>query len=179
MAKLILAMLALAGLALAGCIGETPASTVTKTVTNQATAPTQGALHSQLHALYADTPYLNAAGTAPVATPAHEWLTLGDGNLAYLHWDNDDPMKATKLAFYGDALGPLKGCKGDGGISQAQIDAGFSHFHKLKADSFAAGHGPILGAPATTGYWLRHTDAMSGQFTHIPGLDNRGVVEAC
>lgn len=158
MAKLTLALIALSGLALAGC-----------------TSDDGGDLKAQLHALYSDKPYLNAAGTAPVDTPAHEWLVKENGGLLFLHWNNDDPMAADMLAFTGDGIGPVKGCVGAGGISQAQIDAGFNHFHKLRANDFAAGHHMDPNNKDVMGYWLRHFDASSGGIFN--GLDSTHLAQ--
>lgn len=163
MAKTLFALLALGGLALSGCTSD------------------DGDLKGQLHDLYSDRPYLNAAGTAPVATPAHEWLVKSNGGLLFLHWDNDEPQDADMLAFTGDGIGPVKGCRGAGGISQAQIDDGFNHFHKLRANDFAAGHHMDPANKDVMGYWLRHFDASNGEIFN--GLDStalpQNALKAC
>jgi len=129
MAKLVLAALALALLALAGCSSSTPsADAMTPTTAQQST------LHAQLHGFFDDTPYLGAGSSmmaVPGGTPAHEWHVLPDGRLEYLHWDAADPTMAEKLLFVGDTLpGPSMGCLGAGGVTQAQLDAAFE---KLRA----------------------------------------------
>lgn len=133
-------------------------------------------LHHQLHAFFSDQPFLGPGSSmdpVPGGTPAHEWRTLSDGRLEYLHWDNSDPALATKLLFVGDAVGPLMGCMGEGGVSQAQIDAGYDHFHKLHAASFAAGHHMDASDAHAMGYWLRHLDANDGSVFH--GLDSTNL----
>lgn len=130
-------------------------------------------LRAQLHGFFSDDPFLGPDGSAdlvPGGTPAHEWRSLVDGRLEFLHWDDADPMRATKLLFVGDAVGPLMGCLGEGGVSQAQIDAGYDHFHKLHAASFAAGHHMDPNDAHAMGYWLRHLDANDGSVFH--GLDS-------
>ena len=178
MAKLVLATLALAALTLAGCSslsGTDGATTETKTVT--ASPAGQSSLHAQLHGFFSDMPYLGAGSSmiaVPGGTPAHEWHVLPDGRLEYLHWDNADPTMAEKLLFVGDTLpGPVMGCLGEGGVTQAQIDAGYTHFHKLHAGSFDAGHHMDPNDPHAMGYWLRHVSADDGSIFH--GLDSQSL----
>ncbi len=177
MAKLILALLAVGALALAGCMSDTSAPmTVTKTSTQTVQATNDSPLHAQLHQFYNQQPY-KAAGTSmadvPGGTPDHEWRVLQDGRLEYLHWDtassNGDISKADKLLFIGDGV-PGLDCLGVGGISQAQIDAGYNHFHKLHAGSFAAGHHMDPADNHVTGYWLRHLAPADGSIFF--GLDS-------
>lgn len=149
MAKTLVAMLALAGLALAGCTSND----------SDDAEPVKD--FSQLHALFSDRPY-KLTGGGDVVTPAHEWLIQADGTGNFLHWNNDDPMQATALVFFGDLLGPLKGCIGAGGISQAQFNSGFVHFHKGTAASWDAGHHGDNANPNLMGYWLRHNSPTTG-----------------
>lgn len=133
-------------------------------------------LVQQLHGFFSDDPFLGPGSSTeavPGGTPAHEWRKLSDGRLEYLHWDNADPANATKLLFVGDAVGPLMGCLGEGGVSQAQIDAGYNHFHKLRAASFAAGHHMDPNDARAMGYWLRHLDANDGSVFY--GLDSTNL----
>lgn len=110
---------------------------------------------AQLRALYVDNPMKGGQ-----ATPAHQFLDQGDGRFLFLHWNNPDASKATGLAFVGDAF-RARGCVGDGGVTQAQIDAGYVHFHKQSAANWDQGH-HADSDPDTMGYWFRHIAAAPG-----------------
>lgn len=174
MAKPLLATFALALLALAGCAAP-DADGPSESMTPQG----QSSLHAQLHSFFSDDPYLGAgANMSPVpgGTAAHEWHVLPDGRLEYLHWDHADPAMAEKLLFIGDTIpGPVMGCLGAGGVSQEQIDQGYTHFHKLHAASFDAGHHMDPADPHAMGYWLRHISAEDGSIFH--GLDSQGLAQ--
>lgn len=139
MAKTLLATLAFAGLVLAGCTSSDSAGTAS---TDQSV--------SQLHAAFHDQPFRGGQDT-----PMHEWVTHADGRLSFLHWNTEDPLDADGIWFVGDGI-KAKGCKGAGGISQAQYDAGYVHFHKESAADWNVGHGTDASNPNLMGYWLRH-----------------------
>lgn len=142
--------------ALAGCAGTS----------------TQGGLVKQLHDAYVDQPYKGGQ-----ATPDHEWAYIDSSKnrIAFLHWmpkdskdkeTGGDPEKADVLFATGDGF---KGtwCLGSGGITQAQIDAGYVHFHKETSATWDAGHG---GTEKTqVGWWLRHIAAGDG-VEMMPGV---------
>lgn len=137
-------------LALSGCAG---------------TDDNAGKLTATLHATYDDQPF---KGGQP--TPDHEWsfIDATKMHISFLHWmpkthggeeTGGDADKADHLFATGDGF-KAKWCKGDGGIDQEQIDAGYVHFHKETSANWDAGHG---GTSATqVGYWLRHVAAESG-----------------
>ena len=139
MAKSLLALLALSGLALAGC---------TDADGDAADAEDQS-VH-QLHAAFHDQPYRGGQ-----ATPMHEWIDHGDGLISFIHWNAEDPASADGIWFVGDGI-KAKGCIGSGGISQAQYNAGYVHFHKESAANWDMGHGANPTNPNLMGYWLRH-----------------------
>lgn len=137
MAKMpMFALLALAGLALAGCA--------------QPSAPAADRSVDQLHGAYHEQPYKGGQ-----ATPMHEWIDHGDGRVSFIHWNAEDPRAADGIWFVGDGVKAM-GCIGTGGISQAQYDAGYSHFHKESAANWDMGHGADPADPGLMGFWLRH-----------------------
>ena len=58
-------------------------------------------------------------------------------------------------------------CKGEEGVTQDEIDAGYVHFHKESAASWDMGHGGSTGSQV--GYWLRHVAAQDG-VEMMPGV---------
>lgn len=154
MVKSILALLALGALALAGCASDSD--------DNETLA--------QLRSVYVDTPLKGGQ-----ETPMHTWLQTSPNSLLFLHWNKEDPADATGLWFVGDGI-RAKGCIGAGGISQAQIDAGYVHFHKENAADWDQGH--HTSTPSTMGYWLRHVAADDGVDPMGIGASPRGEVYA-
>ncbi len=132
MAKAILLVALLGATALAGC-------------TTQSDASDQQAMFLDL---YDDQPFGGGQ-----ATPFHTWLVSGD-RLQFMHWNNEDPAEADGLFFTGDGFRAM-GCIGAGGVSQAEVDAGYVHFHKESAPTWGEGH-HTNSDPTTMGWWLRH-----------------------
>ena len=99
--------------------------------------------------------------------PDHLWFDNRDGTYLFLHFDM--PLgQATKLIYVGWAV-PGKWC------AEGRPE-GFTHFHRLRAATWDAGHGG--GTPGEAGYWLKHvaTDEfdfnMMGMAYHVtPGTD--------
>lgn len=119
------------------------------------------AIGKDLAATYTSQPYGGGQ-----QTPAHVWLQEPDGELLFFHLNNDDVTKATGVLFTGDAV-PGRLCKGAGGVSQAQLDAGYVHFHSKSAPNWDAGHNNAGDYAETSkeGYWLRHLGATDGSMT--------------
>lgn len=129
-------------------------------------------LASTLHASYDDQPFMGGQ-----QTPDHEWSFIDDSHtrIAFLHWmdktragkdTGHDAEKADHLFATGDGF-KGKWCKGDGGITPAQIDSGYVHFHKESSPNWDAGHGG--SDKSQVGYWLRHVAAESG-IEMMPGV---------
>lgn len=150
--------LALGGLVLAtaltGCVGKTGGDS----------------LVAQLHAAYKDQPYKGGQ-----QTPDHEWALTDSTHVIFLHWmgkdskdqeTGGDPEKADVLFATGDGF-KATWCKGVGGISQSEIDAGYVHFHKETSANWDAGHGGT--DKAQVGWWLRHVAAKDG-VAMMPGV---------
>lgn len=100
--------------------------------------------------------------------PEHVWKLLPDGTQLFFHLDKDVP-KATKILYTGMAV-PGVWCEED----QAQLPAGFTHFHREKAPSVEEGHAGTY--PGEKGYWLMHI--ALGEFDmpwgHVtPGVDDK------
>ena len=173
--KLLLAVAAITLTALAGCTSQGP--TETKTVADPK------ASFAALHAAYKDQPYKGGQ-----QTPMHEWLLQDDGRLLLIHWNTDNPADATGILWVGDGF-KAKGCEGPGGVSQAQIDAGYVHFHKESAANWDQGHMTDPSNPNVQGYWLRHIQvdpqaAMPGTQPSPVGevyklMDSTGNAPAC
>jgi hypothetical protein len=145
MPKLVLAATALS-VVLAGC--TSPAANP-----GAATSPTLG---QQMSAFYNDQPFGGGQ-----KTPEHLFFAQPDGTFLFLHFDQEDPLKSNKLLWTGDAF-PGKFCKGEAGVTQAEFDAGYVHFHKKDAANWDAGHG---GGPSYAktqdGFWFRHVSAVT------------------
>lgn len=91
----------------------------------------------------------------------HTWMQVSSDTLYFLHWNMEDPMEATGLWFVGDGF-MAKGCIGSGGVSQAQIDDGYVHFHKTVSPNWDQAHHTIAGSPGVMGWWLRHVGVEDG-----------------
>lgn len=148
--------LAVLSLALSGCTGASSSG-----------------LAKELHDAYNDLPYRGGQ-----LTPDHEWAQTDAEHLVFLHWmptdsqgkeTGGDTDKADVLFATGDGF-KARWCKGAGGITQAQIDAGYVHFHKETAAEWNAGHGG--DTKAQVGYWLRHVAARSG-VDMMPGVTSQ------
>lgn len=136
------------------------------------TAADNEELVATLHASYKDQPFKGGQ-----ETPDHEWSFIDSSreHIAFLHWmpetrdgqsTDGDAEQADHLFATGEGF-KARWCKGTGGVSQAQIDAGFVHFHKETSANWDAGHG---GDSATqVGFWLRHIAAESG-IEMMPGV---------
>jgi hypothetical protein len=133
---ILLATLSLATLALAGCTSDD-----NKTL-------------DQLRAAYDDQPFRGGQ-----ATPMHTWLQTSPDTLLFLHWNHEDPLKATGLWFVGDGF-RARGCVGVGGISQAQIADGYVHFHKESSPNWDQAH--HSSDRNVMGWWLRHVGVEDG-----------------
>lgn len=111
-------------------------------------------LVGHLHAAYADQPF-----SAP--TPGHEWSFIDSSRtrLAFLHWIEEDAESATQLFAVGDGF-KGKACAGEDGVTEAEIAAGYVHFHAESSADWTSGHD---GAhPDQMGYWLRHVAVQDG-----------------
>ncbi|MBI4392767.1 MAG: hypothetical protein HY556_03080 [Euryarchaeota archaeon] len=117
-------------------------------------------LKASLTSLYKDTPISTTKDVSAHNTPAHTWLLTDDTHAVFIHWDNDDVSKAKSPLFMGEGV-KANFCFGDGGISRAQYDDGFVHFHLTSAANWDAGHnnGGKYDA-AASGWWLRHIGAQ-------------------
>lgn len=155
MTKTLIVTLPLLGVLLAGCATKTSDSNMDQT----------NALATQLHAAYHDQPFMGGQ-----QTPDHEWTWIDSSHtrLDLLHWmpmdskdkeTGGDAEKADILFAVGDGF-KGKWCKGDGGITQDQIDAGYVHFHKESSANWDAGHGGT--DKSQVGYWLRHIAVKDG-----------------
>jgi hypothetical protein len=95
------------------------------------------------------------------STPEHQFFSQPDGTFLFLHYDKADPLESDTVLWSGDAF-PGRFCKGEAGVTQAELDAGYVHFHKRSALNWDAGHG---GGPtyskAQDGFWLRHVSAVT------------------
>ncbi len=144
----------LAGLALAGCTTKEDSDSATDVA-------------SQLHAAYKDQPFKGGQ-----ETPDHEWsfVDAAKTHISFLHWmehdGSHDAETATELFATGDGF---KGtwCKGDSGVTDEQISAGYVHFHKESSPNWDAGHGAT--DKNQVGYWLRHVAAKGG-VEMMPGV---------
>ena len=139
---------------------------------DDASSSSEDRVAAQLHSAYNDHPFMGGQ-----MTPDHEWsfVNAGKEEIAFLHWMgtthaghsiSGDAEKGDHLFATGDGF---KGrwCRGDDGVTQEQIDAGFVHFHKESAANWDAGHG---GSSASqVGFWLRHVAAQSG-VEMMPGV---------
>jgi len=150
--KPFLLIASLLSVALAGCTGADTEGPESTPVQENSVGDD---ILAQLKALYVDQPMKGGQ-----QTPAHLFLDQGDGSYLFLHFNNPDVSQATGLAFVGDAF-RAKGCVGPGGIHQAQIDAGYVHFHKETAANWDQGH-HTNSDPDTDGYWFRHIAAADG-----------------
>lgn len=172
--KLLMTLLVAATTLVAGCASEDGTANAGGSATPP--APSNGghgtmtdgssALKAQALALYTATPFTTTNDVSPHNTPAHTWLALDADHVQFLHWDHDDPAKATGLLFVGDGFRG-KFCVGAGGVTRSQYDAGFVHFHTAEAPNWDAGHnaGGNDGAPTTDGWWLRHIGAADMTMT--------------
>lgn len=151
--KPFLLIASLLSVTLAGCTGTAGTEDTNQTHTHEASVGDD--ILAQLKALYTDQPFKGGQ-----ETPRHLFLDQGDGTYAFLHFNHVDVEQATGLAFVGDAF-YAQGCVGEGGISQAQIDAGYVHFHKETSANWDAGH-HADDDPNTMGYWFRHIAAADG-----------------
>lgn len=141
------------------------------------------AAYANLHAAYNDHPYKGGQ-----QTPMHEWLLGKDGRLIFIHWNTDNPADATGILWTGDGF-KAKGCIGAGGVSQAQIAAGYVHFHKETSDNWDRAHMTDPANPDAMGYWLRHIQvdpqaAMPGTTPSPVGevyklMDSTGNAPSC
>jgi hypothetical protein len=150
--KVLLAALGMASLALAGCTTE-----------DAGTPSTADSVLAQLRATYVDQPYRGGQ-----ATPEHTWLRVSTDSILFLHWNHADPAQATGLLFVGDGF-RARGCVGEGGVSQQQIDAGFVHFHKESSANWDQGH-HTSADPTLIGWWLRHVGATDSPMAMMPGM---------
>jgi hypothetical protein len=160
---------AVALLALAGC------------TTSTTMAPPEA--FKPLHAAYNDQPFKGGQ-----MTPQHEWYLGADKRLLFIHWDAEDPAKATKVLWVGDGF-YAKGCIGPGGVSAEQVAAGFVHFHKETSPQWDQAHHTVAGNPDVMGYWLRHIQvdpqaAMPGTMPSPVGevyklMDSTGNAPSC
>lgn len=116
----------------------------------------------QLAATYVDQPFKGGQDT-----PEHSWLLPTSDTMLFLHWDHVEPREASSLLFVGDGF-RAKGCIGAGGVSQAQINDGFVHFHKETSSNWDQGHHTSAN-PNTMGWWLRHVGATDGPGP-MPGM---------
>jgi hypothetical protein len=149
-----------AALVLAGCTSSPPPAGGDGAGATGSTAT----LGMKMSAFYDDTPL--TGGQAQPFIPEHLFFNQPDGGFLFLHFDQLDPKQSDMLMFTGDAF-PGRFCKGEAGATQAEMDAGYVHFHKETSANWDAGHG---GTSATqVGFWLRHVAAESG-IEMMPGV---------
>lgn len=82
--------------------------------------------------------------------PDHLWMDIGDGQLAFMHFDKPVSDPTARLLFIGEAV---KGrfCAED---QPEKGKTGFVHFHRVeKPAGMEHAHGGLTGE---SGYWLRH-----------------------
>ncbi len=96
--------------------------------------------------------------------PSHLLKWISDDAFLLLHLDNEDPLEATQVLWYG--LG-VRGVF----CSEDQPTPDFTHFHQRSAPTYAEGH---AGQPGAEGYWLMHLnvrdfDSPFGN-TGLPGV---------
>ncbi len=159
--------------ALAGCTaddadddGDTPPVTPTQPTSppNFDPAPMGRELTSQeiqeLALVFNDEPL--TGGQEP--WPAHLLKWINDDTFVLLHFDNDDPLQATQLLWYGIGVRGVF-------CAEDQPSPDFVHFHQRDAPTYAEGHGGQVGEE---GYWLLHLNVRDfespfGQ-TGAPGV---------
>lgn len=88
-------------------------------------------------------------------TPRHVWKFVSEETLIGLHFDEPNPEVANELDYI---------TIGQKGLftEESKPDEEFTHFHKVEADSWEAGHGG--DGPEDEGYWLTHIAAREIQY---------------
>ena len=147
--------------ALAGCTGlldddpEDPAPTPTPT---PEPTPTPVDALERLVQVFDDQPFNEAQfqveGEERSYTPRHVWKFVSEDSFIGLHFNDPNPEQATAIDYV------TVGRKGLF-TAESRPDAEFTHFHRLEADNWEAGHG---GAEGDEGYWLTHIAVRNIQY---------------
>lgn len=113
----------------------------------------------QLVEVFDDQPFNDAQfeveGDDRAYTPRHVWKFVGEESLIGLHFDEPNPEDAEELDYI--TIG-RKGVFSE----ESQPGPEFTHFHKVEAQSWEAGHGG--GSADDEGYWLTHIAVREIQY---------------
>lgn len=118
--------------------------------------------------IFDDQPFndaqLEVDGENRAYTPRHVWKFVTDETLIGLHFDDPNPEEADELDYVTIGQKSLF-------TEESQPDQEFTHFHKLEADGWEAGHG---GEEGDEGYWLTHISVREIQYPfHADPIDTR------